>query len=112
MDVMVFIWSGGQEADEQNDGALQEMFEFVTGLAASGRLTGGGPLRPASEGRTIRARKGTVTVMDGPYAETKEVLAGYFVLHVDSLDEAVQLTEACPGAKYGGVELREIIPMG
>ena len=88
------------------------MLEFVTELAPNGKLIGGGPLQPASRGKNIRSRNGSVTVMDGPYAETKEVLAGYFVLHVDSLDEAVALTEGCPGAKYGGIELREIIPMG
>ena len=48
----------------------------------------------------------------GPYVETKEVIGGYFVVEADSLDEAVDLARRCPGAAYGAVEVREILPMG
>jgi hypothetical protein len=77
-----------------------------------GKLKGGAPLRPASEAVTVRAKEGKPLVVDGPYAETKDVIGGYFVVEVGSMEEATELARSCPAASYGAVELRAIVPMG
>lgn len=112
MEYLFVIWEGGQDAElsDRND-VMGEMMGYVTGLLGDGTLTGGSPLHPASEARTVRARSDRVIVTDGPYTETKEVIGGYFVIDAGSLDEAVRIAERCPAAAYGGVEVRQIMRM-
>ena len=113
MDFMYVIWEGGQnaEAADRND-VMGEMFAYVADLVGKGKVRGGGPLQPADRAVSVRKRGGEVTALDGPYTETKEVIGGYFLIEADSMDEAVELAKDCPGAAYGGVGVREIIPMG
>jgi hypothetical protein len=91
--------------------AVRETGEFATRLVADGALRGGAPLRPVAEGRRIRSRDGQERVLDGPFPEAKEVIAGYFVIEAGSLDEAVRIAAGCPNARFGSVEVREIISM-
>jgi hypothetical protein len=73
-------------------------------LRDQGRFIGGGPL--AHEGKTLADRN---TVVDGPFAETKEVIAGFFIIQADSLEEAAEIAKDCPGLTYGQtVEVRAI----
>ena len=113
MEFLFVIWEGGQDAEpsDRND-VMGAMMGYVTGLLGEGKLTGGSPLHPASEARTVRTRGGRAMVTDGPYTETKEVIGGYFVVEAASLDEAVRIAEGCPAAAYGGVEVRQIMQMG
>jgi hypothetical protein len=113
MDYMFVIWEGGEEAETPTrEEMMTDMAVYAADLAGKGKLKGGAPLQSPGAGASVRKRRGKVTVFDGPYAETKEVLGGYFVVEADSLEEAVELAKACPAASYGGIEVRPIIPMG
>ncbi len=98
--------------DEQRQSAVQRVGEYAMGLLGDGTLKGGAPLRPITEGRRIRTRDGQQRVLDGPFAESKEVIAGYFVIEAPDLDAAVKIAAGCPNAEFGSVEVREIVPMG
>jgi hypothetical protein len=81
---------------------------YVEALAAAGVMRGGERLRPATEAMTLRVREGRMTVLDGPYAETKEQLGGFFLLEVPDMDAAAQWAARCPGAAHGTIELRPV----
>jgi hypothetical protein len=98
--------------DDQRKLAVQQVGEYAMTLAGDGILKGGAPLRPVQEGKKVRTRDGRQRVLDGPFAESKEVIAGYFVIEAPDLDEAVRIAARCPNAAFGSVEVREIVPMG
>ena len=97
---------------EQRQIAVERVGEFAMGLVGDGLLKGGSPLRPVEEGRQIRIREGRERVVDGPFAEGKEVIAGYMIIDAPDLASAVDIARRCPNAKFGSVEVREIVPMG
>jgi hypothetical protein len=73
---------------------------------------GGSPgvrLQPASAATSVRVRDGKTEVLDGPYADTKEKLAGYFMIDVATVEEAVAWAQRCPSARYGTIEVRPIV---
>ena len=76
-------------------------------LAANGRQAGGQKLRD-HEGRTLKSAAGKLVVTDGPFAETREILGGYFEFTADSYDQAVELSRDCPHLEFGSIEIREI----
>ena len=78
--------------------------------AARGALRGGERLRPTSDATTVRLRDGEVVTVDGPFAETKEQIAGFFLIEAADLDEAVQAAAMLPAAKFGSVEVRPVWP--
>jgi hypothetical protein len=80
---------------------------FNEALAKAGGRSGL-RLQPASAATSVRVREGKTEIIDGPYADTKEQLAGYFMIEVDSAEEAVTWAQRCPSARYGTVEVRPI----
>jgi hypothetical protein len=84
-------------------GAFMEALAKAEGCAAGERL------RPSSAATTVRQQEGKTDVLDGPYADTKEQLAGYFVVDVPSLDEAIAWAKRCPSSKYGSIEIRPFL---
>jgi len=82
---------------------------FGEEAGAAGVLIGGHALQPTPTGRTIRVRDGERLVTDGPFAETKEQLGGYYLLECKDLDEAVEWAAKIPGARSGSVEVRPIM---
>jgi hypothetical protein len=84
---------------------------YTEAMAKSGIMLGGNRLRQASAATTVRSTGGKTQVLDGPYAETKEQLAGYYLIEVPDLDAALSWAERCPGAAYGAVEVRPVWPM-
>ena len=88
-----------------------EYAAFNAALAKSGVGTPGLRLEHASKGRSITRRAGTVEILDGPYADTKEQFAGYLLLEVPDVDTAVQWATRCPSAQYGTIEVRPLWPM-
>jgi hypothetical protein len=110
---MFVIWEGGEGAETPTrDEMMADMAGYAGELASQGKLKGGAPLQPPESGASVRKRRGTITAVDGPYTETKEVLGGFFIVEAESLAEAVELAKACPAASYGGIEIRPIVPMG
>ncbi len=85
---------------------------FNAALAKAAGAAPGERMQPASAATTIRHRDGKTAVVDGPYADTKEQLAGYYFVEADNLDEAIKWAERCPASKYGAVEIRPIVPAG
>lgn len=78
-------------------------------LAESGKMVAGDPLEDSSTATTVRVRDGKRLITDGPYAETKEYLAGYYILDCATLDEALDLAAQCPGAAFGQLEVRPVM---
>ncbi len=86
----------------------QETLDYVESLQDSGHLLGAHPLKSARTASTVRVRGGSPSVTDGPFAETKEQLGGYFLIEVADRDEAVRIATAWPSARIGTIEVRPI----
>ena len=98
-------WAKGLSPEEMQRIASEWMAWFER-LIAQGKAIAGNPLEP--QGRIVSGRNGRV-VADGPFAESKEAIGGYFLLRVDSLDEAVAIAQDCPGLPYGAkIEVRPV----
>jgi hypothetical protein len=87
---------------------FQEYTQFIDEIRRSGHYIGCNRLLPAASATTVRVRNGNVSTTDGPYAETKEQLGGYFVIEARDLNEAIRVAAKIPGAKIGCVEVRPI----
>ena len=105
IDESILSWSedGHELPDPEADRALEA---WDAEMIARAILTGGGALRPVAQTKTLRVRGGELMVTDGPFAETKEQIAGYSVLECASLDEAIEVCSRHPTAKIGTFELR------
>jgi hypothetical protein len=86
----------------------QEYLVFTDDIKKGGHFISGNRLKPADTATTVRVRDGRASVTDGPFAETKEQLGGYYVIEARDLNEAIQVAAKIPGAKHGCVELRPI----
>ena len=86
----------------------EEYAEFTEAIRKSGHLLTVSRLLPPDAATTVRVRKGKVSTTDGPYAETKEQLGGYYVIEARDLNEAIQVASRIPGARIGCVEVRPI----
>src|SRR5204862_3741622 len=89
---------------------IQEYGAFTSALRESGAYVGGNQLQPTSAAATVRVRDGEEVVTDGPFAETKEQLGGYYLIEADSLDEAPEWAAKIPAARYGSIEVRPLVP--
>lgn len=96
--------------DAEDPAESAEILAWVTEMEARGVTLYGGELGPPRGAATVRVRDGEVLVTDGPFAETKEQVAGFNVIECGSLDEAVQIASRHPTARIGGFELRELMP--
>ena len=84
---------------------------YIQALTEAGVMAGGAGLQPPHSATTLRLRGGERHVQDGPYADTKEQLAGNVVLNVPDLDTALEWAARCPAASTGAVEVRPVLPM-
>jgi len=87
---------------------MAEMGKFAGELVQQGKLKGGAPLHPEAEGVRVEVRDGKALVTDGPFAESKEVIAGSFVVEAASRTEAIEIAKRCPHARAGIVEVRAL----
>lgn len=87
---------------------FRDYAEFTEAIRRSGHLVGCNRLLPPQAATTIRVRKGKISTTDGPYAETKEQLGGYYVIEAKDLNEAIRVAAKIPGAWHGCVEVRPI----
>lgn len=95
-----------QKSQEEWDALNQECIDCVARLSEGGHYITGSPLMPTSSATTVRVRDNRVAVTDGPFAETKEQLAGFYMLEARDLNEAILLAGKIPPARYGSVEVR------
>ncbi|WP_346837826.1 YciI family protein [Microbulbifer sp. SAOS-129_SWC] len=93
-------------SQQEWDALNQECKACVARLSEGGHYITGSPLLPTSTATTVRVRDNRVTTTDGPFAETKEQLAGFYMLEAQDLDEAIALAGKIPPARYGSVEVR------
>lgn len=111
MEYLLLIY-GDPGAGPQNDGEHEALFNdfqsWHADLVSRGLLVTGNPLGQDST-TTVRVRNGRQILTDGPFAETKEFLGGFIIVRADSLDVALEIAGACPGAKYGSVEIHPIV---
>lgn len=90
----------------ESDAFMGEYFAFTEDLAKSGRMVAGEALQPVHTATTIRMRNGTLTTTDGPFAETKEQLGGFYLVDAKDLNEALQIAAKIPSVRTGSVEVR------
>jgi len=114
MEYMILIyadenaWAGLDE--KQLRAAYGEYMAYTQDLIKAGVLRGGSELKPVSTATTVKVRGGKVLTTDGPFAETKDQLGGYYLVDVPDNDEAVRWAAQCPGAKHGACEVRPLNP--
>lgn len=90
------------------DRHMRECFAKVDTLRAEGRVLMSQQLEPPASARALRHRDGTTRISDGPFAETKEFLAGFNIVEVADMDEAVRIAESMPWTRFGAIEVRPV----
>jgi len=95
-------------SDEERTSAYEQYVEFGRAASAAGVLVDGNELEPTVSATTVRIRDGKQLVTDGPYAEVKESLGGYYILDCASFDEALDWAARIPATAYGAVEVRPV----
>ena len=93
----------------QSDAVMGEYRGFTEDIKKSGHYVGGDALQPTSAATTVRVRSGKVSTTDGPFAETKEQLGGYYLINAKDLNDAIQVAARIPSAKMGSIEVRPIM---
>ena len=96
---------------EEGQAIMGEYFAFTEGIKKSGHYVGGNPLQPTKTASTVRVRQGKVSTTDGPFAETKEQLGGYYLIEAKDLNDAISIASKIPAARSGSVEVRPIMKM-
>lgn len=113
MQYMLLIYGeegGWQDIPEDAQKAeLAKWFAYSEEMKAAGVMIAGDALQATESATSVTAKGGEVLVTDGPFAETKEALGGYYLMNVESLDEAISWAKKCPGASYGTIELRPVM---
>lgn len=97
---------------EEQQAQIQDYWAFTSEVREKGVLEGGEALQPIATATTVRVREGKTTTTDGPFAETKEQLGGYYLLNCENLDQAIEYAAKIPDAKNGCVEIRPIMEFG
>lgn len=100
-------WEKLSPADK--DKMYQEYGQLTKDMMANGNHIAGGQLQPTATATTVRVRDGKHVLTDGPYAETKEQLAGYYLVDAKNLDEAIALAARIPSARAGSIEVRPLV---
>jgi hypothetical protein len=111
MQYMLLIYeTEGRKLSPAEYGQLhQEYMTFTQDIVKSGKFKAGDPLEPTSTATTVRVRNGKTVTTDGPFAETKEQLGGYYMVEAKDLDEAVAIAARIPGARTGTIEVRPVM---
>jgi hypothetical protein len=109
---MMLIYMEDQALNEaEREHCYVESTELAHQLKSNGQYLGSSPLQPTSTATSVRVRDGKRLVTDGPFAETREHLGGYFMVEAGNLDEAIGIAGRIPGARVGTVEIRPVIEL-
>ena len=115
MQYILLIYGNAADANGRSPGDKKRMYgeygEFTKGIIASGHFKGGDALESVSTASTVRVRDGKQLVTDGPFAETREQLGGYYLVEAKDLAEARNIAAKIPGAKHGSIEVRPVMKM-
>jgi hypothetical protein len=96
-------------AKEEADAMMGEYFTFTEGVRASGQYIAGEALQPVETATTVRVRNGRLSTTDGPFAETKEQLGGFYLIEARDLNDAIQVAAKIPSARIGSIEVRPVV---
>jgi hypothetical protein len=96
---------------DDREACYEESLALCRDIDQKGKLLGASPLHPTATATSLQVRDGNRVITDGPFAETKEQLGGYFLVNADDLDDALAIAERIPAAKWGTVEVRPIIEL-
>ena len=111
MKYMLLVYGAEREWDEPyREACYAESRELVNDINAKGQFVATSPLHPTPTAASVRVRDGKRLVTDGPFAETREQLGGYYLIEAKDLDEAVGLAAGIPSARTGHVEVRPLMP--
>lgn len=97
-------------SEDEGRALYAEMAEFGQGLAARGQLLASESLKPDRHGVRVQMRGEAPTLVDGPFAETREMIGGFFLIECADRDAALAIAQACPAARFATVEVRECAP--
>ncbi|HEY7247526.1 MAG TPA: YciI family protein [Xanthobacteraceae bacterium] len=115
MKYMLLIYANEDQMQKRERPSIEQALAaygaYTEAMQKAGVLIGGNRLRPSGSASTVRVADGKTNVLDGPYAETKEQLGGYYMIDVPDLDAAITWAARCPGASHGTIEVRPIWPM-
>jgi hypothetical protein len=113
MQYMLLIYgdesSWGNRSEEERGQMMQAYGDFTQELQDSGAMIAGDALQPTQTATTVRVQNDETLTTDGPFAETKEQLGGYYLIEASSLDEALEWAAKLPGARHGSVEVRPVM---
>lgn len=113
MRYMLLLYSpegaGPARGTPEGDAQMKAWFDYTQDMADAGVLLGGDPLHGIDTATTVRSRDGDLLITDGPFAETKEILGGFYMIDVDDLDAATAWATKAPLITYGSVEVRPIM---
>ena len=93
----------------ESDAFTNEYFMFTEGIRKTGHYVAGEALQPVGTATTVRIRNGKVSTTDGPFAETKEQLGGFYLINAKDLNDAIQVASKIPSARLGSIEVRPIM---
>ncbi len=99
----------GTMPKSESDTMMAEFGAFTASIKSSGHWLGGFQLQNTDAATTLRIRNGKVSTTDGPFAETKEQLGGYYLIEARDLNDAIQVASRIPAARYGSIEVRPIV---
>jgi hypothetical protein len=102
----------GAMSDEEQNAVFGDYLAFTSSIRESGAFIDGAPLQPSSTATAVQVRNGEQLVTDGPFAETKEQLGGFYLVEAENVDAAIEIAARIPGARYGTIEVRPVMPMG
>ncbi len=115
MKYMLLLYSapsaGPADGSPEQMAQMQEWFAYTDALLEAGVLISGEPLQGMDTATTVQVRDGQILTTDGPFAETKEILGGFYMLEVPDLDSALAWAAKCPLAPYGSVEVRPLMEL-
>lgn len=112
MKYMILLYGPEAEpsgTEEEQAAEMQPWYDFDAAVREAGVFVAGEALQPSSTATTVRVRNDETLLTDGPFAETKEVLGGYYLLDVEDLDEAVSWAARCPSSTDGSNEVRPVM---
>ena len=113
MKYMLLVYLDEQAmTEEEREHCYVESAQLAQQLNSSGQYLDASPLHPISTATSVRVRDGKRLVTDGPFAETREQLGGYYVIEAQDLDEAIRVAERIPPARFGTVEIRPVMEIG
>ncbi|HEY8258653.1 MAG TPA: YciI family protein [Gemmatimonadales bacterium] len=96
-------------SQKESEAFMGEYFAFTEGIQKSGHYLGGEALQPVETATTVRVRNGKMATTDGPFAETKEQLGGFYLIDAKDLNDALQVASRIPSARLGSVEVRPVM---